>query len=110
MFNRFKAALVSSYVGAIALGWLFGQAILHVAFIFSAPVAGWLIRREYGGVLERANALRGFSLQDSLPELVKSLSLLLVGCVLLRWLYFTPLTAESSQSDSDKLLPDADVS
>lgn len=109
MFKRLKTALVSSYVGAIALGWLFGQGILHVAYIFSAPVAGWLMRREYGALVERASTMRGFSLQDALPELAKSLSLLLVGYLLLRWLYFKPLSQEASQPRSDKLL-DPDVS
>lgn len=109
MFKPLKAALVNSYVGAIGLGWLFGQGIMHVASIFSAPVEGWFARREYGALLERANTMRGFSLQDSLPELVKSLSLLLVGYLLLRWLYFTPLTVESSESSSDKL-PGPEVS
>ncbi len=103
MLKPLKEALVSSYVGAIGLGWLFGQGLLHVAFIFSAPVAGWLMRREYGPLMGRANNMRGFSPQDALPELVKSLSLLLVGYLLLRWLYFPPLAVESSRSDSDKL-------
>lgn len=101
MFKRLKAALVRSYVGAIALGWLFGQGIMHVASIFSAPIEGWMMRREYGPLVLRANTARGFSLQDALPELVKSISLLLVGYLLLRWLYFTPLTAEPSESTAD---------
>ena len=91
MFKQLKGVLVTSYVGAIALGWIFAQAILHFANIFSAPIAGWLMRREYRGLLTQANSMRGFSLQDALPELVKSFSLLLVGYLLLRWLYFTPV-------------------
>jgi hypothetical protein len=90
VFERLKRALVTSFVGAIALGWVFAQGILHFASIFSAPVAGWLMRREYRGMLERANGLTGFSLQDALPELAKSFFLLLIGSLLLRWLYITP--------------------
>ncbi|MGH9570247.1 MAG: hypothetical protein ACRD4F_11430 [Candidatus Angelobacter sp.] len=98
MFKQLKGVLVTSYVGAIALGWLFAQAIGHFASIFSAPISGWLMRREYRGLLGQANNMRSFSFQDALPELVKTLSLLLVGYFLLRWLYFTPLDQQESES------------
>ena len=96
MFNRLRKTLVKSYVGAIALGWLFAQGILHFAYIFSAPVTGWLMRREYRGLAERATAGPGFSLQDALPELIRSIALLLVSYVLLRWLYYKPLEEEAA--------------
>ncbi len=102
MFKRLKRALVTSFVGAIALGWLFAQGILHFANIFSAPIAGWLMRREYRGVMERANTATGFSLQDAVPELVRSFSLLLVGYFLLRWLYFKPLEQKTTESGSEQ--------
>jgi hypothetical protein len=86
MLERLRSALVSSFVGAIALGWVFAQAILHFAYVFSAPVAGWLRRREYHGIFDPVNA--GFSLHDALPDLAKSVSLLIIGYLLLRWLYY----------------------
>jgi hypothetical protein len=89
MFERLKKILVSSYIGAIALGWIFAQGILHFAYMFSAPIAGWITRREYRGLMEHAT-VTGFTLRDSLPELVKSLSLLVIGYFLLRLLYFGP--------------------
>ncbi len=98
MLERLKKVLVNSFVGAIALGWLFAQGILHFAYVFSAPVAGWLTRREYHGMVDRATISTGFSLQDALPELVRSLSLLLVGYLLLRWLYYKPLQPETRES------------
>ena len=85
MLERLRSVLVSSFVGAIALGWVFAQGILHFAYVFSAPVAGWLTRREYPSI-GRVNA--GFSLHDALPDLAKSVSLLIVGYLLLRWLYY----------------------
>jgi hypothetical protein len=93
MFKRLRQVLVNSFVGAIALGWLFAQCILHFAYGFSAPIANWLARREYQGMLNRAAT--GFSFQDALPELAKSVSLLLVGYLLLRWLYYKPLEPET---------------
>ena len=70
MLERLRSILVSSFIGAITLGWVFAQAILHFAYVFSAPVAGWLTRREYHEMSNRVST--GFFLHDSLPELVKS--------------------------------------
>jgi len=95
MLERLKRVLVESFVGAIALGYLFAQGILHFANVFSAPVAAYLMRREYRGIMERTTAPTGFSFQDALPELARSCALLLVGYVLLRWLYFKPLVEEA---------------
>lgn len=90
MFERLKRALVESFVGAIALGWLFAQGILHFAFVFTAPLAGWISRHEYFALVA-AKTPPGFWLRDSFLELARSSSLLLLGYVLLRWLYFKPL-------------------
>lgn len=99
MLNRLKKALVDSFVGAVALGWLFSQGVLHFAYVFSAPVAGWVTRRLYRGLAERTNISTGFTLQDALPELVRSVSLLLVAYLLLRWLYYKPLAPEVTQPE-----------
>src|SRR6266852_1471869 len=90
------------WIGTIALGWLFAQGIMHFANIFTAPVAGWLVRHEYRGVMERANGVTGFSLQDALPELVRTFVLLVVAYLLLRWLYFTPSEQESMEPVSEQ--------
>ena len=101
MFSRLKPALVRSFVGAIGVGWLFSQGILHFAYVFAAPITGWLMRREYPEQFQHANGPVGFSLQDALPELVRSCALLLIAYLLLRWLYFRPLEPESTQSASE---------
>ena len=91
MCRRLKDALVTSYVGALALGWLFAQGILHFAYVFSAPVTGWLARREYRAFSrETAAAVPRFTLQDATPELIRSIVLLVIGYLLLRWLYYKP--------------------
>jgi hypothetical protein len=90
MLKSLKEALVSSFVGTIAIGWIFAQGILHFAYVFSAPFTGWLIRREYRGFMDRPALASGLSIQESVSELIKSLALLLVGYLLLRWLYFIP--------------------
>ena len=96
MVRRLREVLVSSFIGAIGLGFVFSQGILHVAYVFSAPVAGWLSRREY----ERfaGKPMMGFSVRDALPELVRSVSLLLIGYLLLRWLYYKPAEPETQSA------------
>jgi hypothetical protein len=106
MFERLKVALVESFVGAIALGWVFAQGILHFAYIFSAPAAGWVMRREYHGIIDRAAFANSFSLQDAVPELIRSVLLLLVGYWLLRWLYFKPLKKQTTEHGAE---PRSDV-
>jgi hypothetical protein len=102
MLRQLKRVLVNSFVGAIALGWLFAQGILHFAYVFSSPVAGWLTRREYHGMVDRPTISLAFSFQEALPELLRSFSLLLVGYLLLRWLYYDPLEPEATESDVEQ--------
>jgi hypothetical protein len=87
MFERLKKALVESYVGAIGLGWIFAQGVLHFAYVFTGPLVGWISSKEYFAFTARVPP-PGFWLRDSLLELARSLALLLLGYVLLRWLYF----------------------
>jgi ABC-type sulfate transport system permease component len=93
MFDRLKRTLVESFVGAIALGYLFAQAALYLVNVFAAPVAGWVRRKEFPG----STATAGLSLQAALPQLVSFVVLLLIWYVLLRWLYFTPPKSETSE-------------
>ncbi len=89
---------MDSYVGTIALGWMFAQGLLHFAYVFSEPVAHWLTRREYLEIVGRATVSTRFSFQDALPELIRSIALLLVAYVLLRWLYYEPTAPETEDS------------
>jgi hypothetical protein len=100
MFERLKKALVESFVGAIALGWLFAQGIVHFAYVFTAPIAGWISRQEYFPLVA-AKTPPGFWLRESFLELARASSLLLLGYVLLRWLYFTPVGGATLESAPD---------
>lgn len=99
MFKRLKKAMVESYVGAIGLGWLSAQGILHLSFIFTAPLAGLISRTEYGALQRPGTASAGFLFRDAGLELARSLSLLLLGYVLLRWLYFKPMGQKMSEPE-----------
>jgi hypothetical protein len=90
MFERLKRALVDSFVGAIALGYLLAQSILHFVNIFASPIAGWVSRNNYRGILPGGGAsIAGFSLKDALPDLSSFVVLVLVWYLLVRWLYIT---------------------
>ena len=91
MFNRLKRTLVDSFVGAIALGYLFAQAMLNLVNVITVPVAGWARRTEF----PPTTAGEGLSLRAILPPLVSFFVLLPIWYVLLRWLYFTPPKSES---------------
>jgi hypothetical protein len=87
MLERMKKSLVDSFVGAIALGWVFAQAVVHFAYSLAAPISSWLSRNQYRDMFHRTDLPTGFRLTDAVPELMKSLALLLLGYLLLRWLY-----------------------
>ena len=93
-----KRALVESFVGAIALGWLFAQSAIHFVYIFVAPVTSWLARRPYSQWANQPGVSSTFSLKDSVPELARFVGLIAVGYILLRWLYYTPIEQDVSPS------------
>jgi len=97
MLDRLKQAFGRELCWCYRSRYLFAQGVLHFVNIFVSPVAGWVSRKEYGGLVPRTTSLPGFSLQDSLPELVRFVLLLLVWYVLLRWLYFKPIKKEPSE-------------
>lgn len=98
MLRRLKLALVESYVGAIAVGWLLAQGIMHFASIFTAPLTDWFARKEYWELTNRPGISRGFPFESALPELAKSVSLLFFFYLLLRWLYFRPVEPKSAET------------
>jgi hypothetical protein len=99
MLRRLKQALVESFVGAIALGYLLAQMILHFTNIFAAPIARWVSRKEYGGMMPKTSNLPGFSLQDALPELARFIVLPLVWYVLVWWLYVKPMESKAPHTE-----------
>jgi len=95
MFSRLKRSLVESYVGALALGWIFAYAILDFVSIFTAPLTNWVTRTEYRTMLIPDPT--GLVLRASLPYVIASPALFLLGYLLMRWLYFKP-PVESSEA------------
>jgi hypothetical protein len=94
MLNRLKRVLVNSFIGAIALGYLFAEAALYFVNIFTAPVATWSTQKIFQRIAPRPIPSTGFPFQTALPHVLGFLVLSLVWYGLLRWLYF-PLRAEA---------------
>lgn len=89
MLKRWKRTLVETYVGAIALGYLFAEAVLRLANIFAWPLADWTTHKEVPEFMHGASA-RALLLRDVLTQSVAFLLLFLLWYVLFRWLYLKP--------------------
>lgn len=99
MFARLKKTLVESYVGTIALGWIFAQSILHLINVITAPLGAWE-QQQLMTKMHMADASHApVSLLLYLPELIAAIALALVGLLLLRWLYYSPSTVEVSSPE-----------
>jgi hypothetical protein len=86
MFDRLKMVLVESFIGVIALGYLFAEAILYFVNIFTTSLAVLV-----GRITPPPFSPGGREpLEVVLRPVTSFLVLLLVWYVLLRWLYFTP--------------------
>lgn len=94
MLDRLRAALVDSFAGAIALGFLFAEGIQRMAYIFADPVTRWLLQRfqeqQNGRYSSLFTSPPRFPFEMAIPQLFTALFLLTASYVLLRWLYFPP--------------------
>ena len=100
MLNDLKRALVESYVGTIALGYLLAECVLHFSYVFSAPVARWIAESEYRALTPKANVLVTSPLRFALPELIRFVLLILVWFALLRWLYASPFDKKETDASA----------
>lgn len=90
MFPRLKKALVDSFVGAIAVGFLFAEGAQQIMSIFTAPFASWIELKEMHWLLPQSTPEPALLFRSSLPHLAQALFLLAMSWVLLRWLYYPP--------------------
>jgi predicted Kef-type K+ transport protein len=110
MLERLKGALVETYVGAIALGWLLAQDIMYFVGIFSTPVAGWVSQNTYREITQKTTTgSAGFPFQVALPELVRTVLLLLIWYALFHWLYLNPFKLQSAEPAPNSEPPDSGV-
>jgi hypothetical protein len=100
VLSRLKRALVESFVGAIALGYLMAQGIISFAGIFATPVGAWISRNEFPGFAASGRLAPISPFDPALPDLIRFAVYLVVWYALLRWLYFKPLKTEASESSA----------
>ena len=96
MLERCKQTIVESYIGAVALGLLLAQIVEHFVGIFAAPIAAWVSQKNYREMTQKTTGSVGLPFEAALPEAVRSILLLLLVYFLIRWLYFKPFKATSS--------------
>ena len=100
MFDRLKRALVESFVGAIALGYLLAQAVLSFVNVFVAPLSVWSFRREYAGMLPTLKTPPVSLLREALTPAADCAAILLLWYLLVVWLYFKPLQADRPEEST----------
>ena len=105
MLSRLKRALVESFVGAVALGYLLAQGIISFAGIFATPVITLVTRSEFQGLAPSGRLAPISPFEPALPDLIRCVVYLVVWYALLRWLYFTPLKTETSDASADPQSP-----
>jgi hypothetical protein len=96
-----KTALVDSYVGAIALGYLLGEGVEQIAMVFTAPFSEWITLQELRRLSLPNESSAGFSLRASLPSLAHGVFFILIGLALLRWLYYPAKVKAPSESTAE---------
>lgn len=108
MLERLRNALVNSFAGAIAVGWLFAEGIQHLVAMFATPISYWAQqqarRSQMSGVLLPDSA--PFPYQLALPQMLSAAALLAIAFALLAWLYF-PAEGSAGDSPVEEESPDA---
>jgi hypothetical protein len=98
MLERIKKALVRSFVGPIAIGWLFADGILRFVSGVTSSLMEWLaewIQQPKGSVLF-PSPRPPFPSPILIREWFAAALILLAAFLLLRWLYIEPSAAEPS--------------
>jgi hypothetical protein len=98
MLERLKTALVDSFVGAIALGWILAMGITRFVAIFVEPATVWVTRRQNWEIYSASSPSAAFPFQLVLSQLLTAAGYLLIGYGLLRWLYY-PAAEKQDQED-----------
>jgi len=101
MLEQLKTALVDSFVGAIALGWLLAMGITRFVGTFVEPVSIWMTRRQNWQIYSGTTLSPAFPFQLVFSQLLTAAAYLLIGYGLLRWLYYPPAEKQDQEEDSE---------
>ncbi|HEV2491059.1 MAG TPA: hypothetical protein VGT03_14735 [Candidatus Acidoferrales bacterium] len=96
MLDKLKRALVESYIGAIALGYVLAQAILYFMLTIVSPFTAWLSHAYFKDVPSRPTPA-DLPFYNALVDLASFVSLTLLWFVLMYWLYVKPGRSAKSE-------------
>jgi hypothetical protein len=110
MFKKARKALVESFVGAIALGCVFAYGVFNLVEAVSVPISNWAAQQYMVSFSNPSVSRRvvEFPWLVVARPLFQGAALVLVGYLLLRWLYYptkqtataaTGVSAEAPQGD-----------
>jgi len=102
MLHRLKTALVDSYVGAIALGYMLGEGVEQIVTVFIAPFSEWVQMKELHRISPQGAPDTGLGVLSSLPHLAYGVFYVLIALALLRWLYYPAKVETLSQPDGEE--------
>ncbi|HEV2288943.1 MAG TPA: hypothetical protein VGR81_08325 [Candidatus Acidoferrales bacterium] len=95
MSKRVKGALVESYIGAIALGYLLAESILYLISFVAAPETAWA-QQQYRSALSVHVSWAALAGAYAIDPLVKFIILIVLWYILLRWLYLEKPATQTS--------------
>ena len=97
--NRIREILLNEYIGAIAIGMVFANAIGQlVGAIISPGMTLWQRSSVHASVLTESG---GIAWPSFIRPFVSAVLLLLAGYVLIYWLYLRPENTESTEARPD---------
>jgi hypothetical protein len=98
MLERVKKAFVESFVGAIAVAWLFAAGIMNFVSSFTSPLDDWLLNRmrwhDSPAYSRALSAPQRIHYELAIPRLIEASLILIVAYLFFRWLYLEPSQTE----------------
>lgn len=98
MFRRMRTALTESFAGAILVAWVMSDGVVRLLEGLSMPLLNW-VSQQQGGAASAAQQplLLRLTLYQALEGLGDAAVLLVVGYLLLRWLYYPPKEPQAGE-------------
>lgn len=95
MADLLKKALVESYVGVVAIGWMIADAAVRIASALQAPILTGFRQHLASEMVGLKPTREPIEWQLVYPDLISAAILLAFSYGLLRWLYYAkPVAAE----------------
>lgn len=101
MHERLKAALVDSFVGAIAIGLLVSQGLAEIVGLFINPITVWLQQRQRSESFPPGSPDASLAFQSVFIQLIRAVLVLMIAYGMLYWLYFPKSAQKDQEADPE---------